>query len=230
MDQPLRKVHDLRTYAADARPTRDWLSDRSKPAFADASASVVASAPVGEGRVSDLPANEYLMLLSGQLRLKTPRSTKNLSAANSAVLPAGLSFEWQASPGTVLIIVAHPDRVGSAQDIVPIDESAQLTASNPPLAELLVGPTPSCRNCTDYKSTDGTFMCGTWDSTPYHRRAMPYKHIELMYLLDGSVTLEEPAGSSTFNKGDVCLVTRGAICAWISHVHVKKVYAIHRPA
>jgi uncharacterized cupin superfamily protein len=230
MDQPLRKVIDLRAYAADARPTRDWLNGRSAPAFADASTSVVAFAPAGEGRVSDLRANEYLLLISGQLRLKTARGAKTLTATNSAVLPAGLSFEWQAAPGTVLIIVAHPDRLGSSEDVVSIDESAPLTASNPPLAELLVGPTPSCRNFTDYKSTDGTFMCGTWDSTPYHRRAMPYKHIELMYLLDGSVTLEEPAGSATFNKGDVCLVTRGAICAWISHVHVEKVYAIHRPA
>ena len=51
-----------------------------------------------------------------------------------------------------------------------------------------------------------------------------------MHLLEGSVTLEDRAGSVTFGKGDIFLATRGAECAWISEVRVKKVYAIHRPA
>ena len=59
---------------------------------------------------------------------------------------------------------------------------------------------------------------------------MVYRHIELMHLLEGSVTFEDRAGSVTFGKGDIFLATRGAECAWISEVHVKKVYAIHRPA
>ena len=128
------------------------------------------------------------------------------------------------------IIVACPAAAGTAEDIVLIDEAASLQPSNPPLADLLVGPTPSCRNHTDYRSTNGEFVCGTWDSTPYHRRPMLYRHIELMHLLDGSVSFEIATGSVTFGKGDVFLATRGAECAWISHVHVKKVYAIHRPA
>jgi len=58
---------------------------------------------------------------------------------------------------------------------------------------------------------------------------MPYRHIELMHLLDGSVTFQDASGSVTFSKGDIFLAARGAECAWISEVHVKKVYAIHRP-
>jgi uncharacterized cupin superfamily protein len=59
---------------------------------------------------------------------------------------------------------------------------------------------------------------------------MLYRHIELMHLLEGSETFEDDAGSVTFGTGDVFLAMRGAECAWISHVPVKKVYAIHRPA
>jgi uncharacterized cupin superfamily protein len=113
---------------------------------------------------------------------------------------------------------------------VPIDTAAPLEPSNPPLAELLVGPTPSCRNHTDYSSASGEFVCGTWDSTPYHRRPMTYRHIELMHLLEGAVTFRDASGSATFSKGDIFLAARGAQCAWLSEVHVKKVYAIHRPA
>jgi uncharacterized cupin superfamily protein len=226
----IRGVIDLRAYAANATPTGDWLTGRGTPAFVDDRASVVALAPVGAGRVEALPDDEFLILLSGRLTLERARGTTILKPGRSAVLPAGLKFGWRAAAGTVAIIVACPAAAGTAEDVVPIDEAASLQPSNPPLADLLVGPTPSCRNHSDYRSSDGEFVCGTWDSTPYHRRAMLYRHIELMHLLEGSVTFEDASGSVTFGKGDVFLAVRGAECAWISHVHVKKVYAIHRPA
>ena len=55
------------------------------------------------------------------------------------------------------------------------------------------------------------------------------EHIELMHLLEGSASFEDATGSVTFGRGDIFLAARGAECAWISEVHVKKVYAIHRP-
>ncbi|MDE2050885.1 MAG: DUF861 domain-containing protein [Gammaproteobacteria bacterium] len=225
-----RGVIDLRSYAARTRPAADWLSGRMAPAFADPDAIVTAIAPSGHGGVSSLPADEFLTVLSGTLSITCDGGTLPVPTGRSAVLPAGASFEWTASSGTVAVIVACPAVSGAAAGVVPIDESAPLEPSNPPLAELLVGPTPSCRNHSDYRSVNGEFVCGTWDSTPYHRRAMTYRHIELMHLLEGSVTLENAAGSATFSRGDVFLVTRGAECAWISTVHVKKVYAVHRPA
>lgn len=226
----VRGVIDLRAYAVDAAPTGDWLTGRATPAFADDRATVVAFAPVGEGRVEALPNDEFLILLSGTLTVERARGVTVITTGRCAVLPAGLSFGWRAPAGTIAIVVTCPAAAGAAEDIVPIDEAASLQQSNPPIADLLIGPTPSCRNHSDYQSTNGELTCGTWDSTPYHRRAMLYRHIELMHLLDGSVTFEDATGSVTFDKGDVFLATRGAQCAWISHVDVKKVYAIHRPA
>ena len=225
-----RGVIDLRTYAASAKPAADWLLGRMAPAFADADAVVAAIAPSGDGAVSSLPADEFLIVLSGTLTITREGGTIVVPTGRSTVLPAGTSFEWAASPATVVVIVACPGVPNAAARVVLINENAPLQPSNPPLAELLVGPTPTCRNHSDFRSASGEFACGTWDSTPYHRRAMTYRHIELMHLLDGSVTLESTAGSATFSRGDVFLVTRGAECAWISTVHVKKVYAVHRPA
>jgi uncharacterized cupin superfamily protein len=226
----VRNVIDLRAYAAGIAPTGDWLAGRAIPAFADDRASVVALAPDGEGRVASLPADEFVIVLSGTLTLASARGTTLIETGRSAVLPAGVSFGWRAAPGTVAVIVSCPAARGSALDIVPIDETARLEPSNPPLDALLVGPKPSCRNHSDYRSADTEFVCGTWDSTPYHRRPMTYRHIELMHLLEGSVTFQDASGSVTFSKGDIFLAARGAECAWISEVHVKKVYAIHRPA
>ena len=225
-----RGVIDLRSYAARTKPAGDWLSGRMAPAFADADAVVTAIAPLGHGAVSSLPADEFLIVLSGTLTIRYENGTILVPTGRSAVLPAGTSFEWTASPATVVVIVACPAVSGAVAAVVSINENAPLQPSNPPLAELLIGPTPSCRSYSDYRSVNGEFVCGTWDSTPYRRRAMTYRHIELMHLLEGSVTLENTAGSATFNRGDVFLVTRGAECAWTSTVDVKKVYAVHRPA
>jgi uncharacterized cupin superfamily protein len=226
----VRGIIDLRKYAAHVAPTRDWLAGRAPPAFADAAAAVAAIAPVGEGRVAALPADEFVIVLSGALTLETARGVATLGAGHSFVLPCSLGFTWRAAAGTVAVIVACPTGSGTATDVVPIDEAAPLQPSNPPLAELLVGPTPSCRNHSDYRSVSGELTCGTWDSTPYHRRPMPYRHIELMHLLEGAVTFQDASGTATFTQGDILLAARGAQCAWVSEVHVKKVYATHKPA
>lgn len=222
-------VIDLRAYARTATSTKDWLGGRQSPAFADPAAAVVAIAPVGEGRVPPLPADEFVIVLDGELRIETARQMV-VRAGRSIVLPAGTGFAWRAAEGTRVVIVACPAASGAASEAVAIDENAPLQPSNPPLAGLLVGPTPSCRNHSDYRSANGEFVCGTWDSTPYHRRPMLYRHIELMHLLEGTVTFEDAFGSATFSKGDLVLAVRGAQCAWISEVHVKKVYATHKPA
>jgi uncharacterized cupin superfamily protein len=227
---PPASVIDLRAYATGAPRTPDWLTGRAPPAFADNGARISAMAPVGEGRVDALPGDEFVILSSGEITIDSARGATVIAAGRSAVLPAALSFSWRATAGTIAIAVTCPAVRGAAEDAVAIDEAASLQPSNPPAADLLIGATPSCRNHTDYRSIDGEFTCGTWDSTPYRRRPMVYRHIELMHLLEGSVTFEDRAGSVTFGKGDIFLATRGAECAWISEVHVKKVYAIHRPA
>jgi len=226
----VRGVIDIRAYAARVAPTRDWLAGRAAPAFADDAATVTAIAPVGGGRVAALRSDELVLVLSGEIEIETARGVVTIRTGRSAVLPSGLGFAWRAAAGTVGVIVSCPSASGTATAIVQVDEAAQLEPSSPPLAELLVGPTPSCRNHTDYRSANGELTCGTWDSTPYHRRPMPYRHIELMHLLEGTVTFEDDSGSVTFSKGAILLAARGANCAWISEVHVKKVYATHRPA
>jgi len=60
---------------------------------------------------------------------------------------------------------------------------------------------------------------------------MASRNYELIYLSAGSVTFGDGAGAQgTFGKGDIFLVEQGASCSWDSQVHVKKIYAIYRPA
>jgi uncharacterized cupin superfamily protein len=226
----VKNVFDLRAYARNAVPTSDWLNGRAPPVFSDAAATVAAIALAGSGRVAALPRDEFVIVLNGALELRAGAGSISLSAGESAVVPVGTTFDWQAAANTSAVIVSCPTASSAATGIVAMNRDAPLSPSNPPLASLLVGPTPSCRNNTQFKSANGEFMCGTWDSTPYHRQPMPYRHIELMHLLEGRLTLEDSDGSVTFETGAVLLCARGAQCAWISREHVKKVFAIHRPA
>lgn len=222
-------VIDLRAYAVGAAPSNDWVGGRAAPAFADEAANVSALAPRGNGRVESPTCDEFVIVIAGRLEIEGGGRRLVLEADQSAVLPVGVSFDWRAADDTLAIVYSAPAaEPGTLRTPAPIDTTAKLSPSNPPLAELLVGPTPSCRNHSDYWSATREFVCGTWDSTPYHRRQMPYRQVELMLLLDGSVTFADETGRVTHSKGDLFVAIRGPGCSWISEVYVKKVYATQR--
>lgn len=230
MDQKVDAVVDIRAYAAGTRPSYDWLNGRAAPAFADSAAQVTAIALRGDGRVEALATDEFVFVLEGHLEVESDAGTLTLEPATGGVLPVGTSFSWRASEDLLAIVYAAPTEApGSATSPLLIDQDAPLAPSNPPLAENLIGPTPTCRAHSDYLSANGEFACGTWDSTPYHRRQIPYRQVELMFLLEGTVTFTDQNHRVSFAAGDVCLFMRGDGCAWLSEEHVKKIYATQRP-
>jgi uncharacterized cupin superfamily protein len=240
LDTP-RPFFDLRAFASSAaaraaeragEPGDAYLGRRHLLHLDDGPVTCgVIALPAGSGRMPASDADEFVIALDGEVNFG---GNLKLRANESAVLPAGASQSWSTDgPATLVFMRYEVAAGGSDGDRAPvaIDEGAPLQPSGAPLAELLIGSTPDCRNHTDFCSMDGTFVCGTWDSTPYHRRPMFYRHHELMHLLDGSVTFEDEDGSrATFERGDIFIVRRGARCSWESRVPVKKVYAIYRPA
>lgn len=223
-------VLDMRAYAAGATPSRDWLNGRATPAFSDPHAQVAAMALRGEGRVEALAADEFILVLEGSLEIESDAGAVVIEAENGGVLPAGTDFRWRASDDLLAIVYAAPTQApGSRNAPLLIDKDAALTPSSPPLPENLIGPAPSCRGHSDFVSANTEFACGIWDSTPYHRRQIPYRQVELMLLLEGKVTFTDDSGSVTFEAGDVCMFVRGDGCAWRSEEYVKKMYATQRP-
>lgn len=185
----------------------------------------------GRGAVSYQPADEFVIVSEGSISFTQAGRELTLNAGESGVIPQGAEFSWSTQAPVLVIFMRYQGGPGTDGTIVPIDRAPQLEPSGAPLAELLRTPTPRCRNQTDYRSPDGKFTCGTWDSTPYHRVAMLYHHYELMHLLEGSVTFVDETGrTSTFSRGDIFLVEQGAQCSWESRDQVAKTYAIYRPA
>lgn len=189
------------------------------------------SLEAGSGEVKVQPADEFIIVSEGNLTLTEQDSTLVLGRGKSVVLQHGARFSWSAEGPVSVVFMRYQGSKAGERGLVPISETPSLEPSAPPSAELLLTPTPACRNYVDHRSADGEFYCGTWDSTPYHRRAMSYRHDELIHLLEGSFTFEDETGrSSTFRPGDIVLVARGAQCSWEHKEHVAKVYAIYRPA
>lgn len=189
------------------------------------------SLEAGSGEVKVQPADEFIIVSEGNLTLTQQDSTLVLGRGKSVVLQHGARFSWSAEGAVSVVFMRYQDSKAGERGLVQISETPSLEPSAPPSAELLLTPTPACRNYVDHRSADGEFYCGTWDSTPYHRRAMSYRHDELIHLLEGSFTFEDETGrSSTFRPGDIVLVARGAQCSWEHKEHVAKVYAIYRPA
>ncbi|WP_454280363.1 cupin domain-containing protein [Sphingomonas sp. Marseille-Q8236] len=219
---------DLRAFADGVTvPPGDYLGARVALPLPAGPVSVEAiRLEAGSGSASSV-ADEFVIVLTGSLTL----NGLTLSSGCSAVVPGNVVTHWQAGPGTTALAMRCTSGPPGADMVVAIDEGAELAPSGAPLAALLVGETPSCRNHTDYRSANGEFVCGTWDSTPYHRLPMRYRHYELMHLLEGEVSFRDEAGrTGTFARGDVFLVEQGAQCSWLSTTQVKKVYAIFRPA
>lgn len=190
----------------------------------------VITLEAGSGAVQSLPADEFIIVNEGSLTLTQQGSTLTLGPNQSAVIKQGATFTWSAQGPVSLIFTRYNKSQPGDGAIVPIKEDPVMGHSGGPAAELLTTPAPTCRNYTDYTSADGEFMCGTWDSTPYARRPMFYRHYELMYLLEGSVSFVDETGrSATFFKGDIFLVEQGANCSWDSREQVAKVYVIYRP-
>lgn len=221
---------DLRSFVAglppaDAvGPVRRLLSLPQGPAS-------VGALHLGAGRHEEVvDADEFVIVHEGRVVLASDGAEVALGPGDSAVIRSGTRLHWQADAPAALSFMRYRAPADAA-GIVGIDYQAELSPSGAPLAELLTTPTPSCRNYTDYRSGDGEFMCGTWDSTPYARKPMRYRHHELMHLLEGEVAFVDAAGNAaTFRRGDIFLVPQGAECSWDSAVHVRKVYAIWRPA
>jgi uncharacterized cupin superfamily protein len=190
----------------------------------------VITLEAGDGAVQSLAADEFIIVHEGQITLTQQDQTLTLQPGQSAVIKQGAAFAWSAQGPVSLIFTRYNRSQPGDGAIVPIKEDPVMGPSGGPAADLLTTPAPTCRNHTDYTSADGEFMCGTWDSTPYARRSMYYRHYELMYLLEGSVTFVDETGrSGTFSKGDIFLVEQGANCSWDSSVDVAKVYVIYRP-
>ncbi|MFW0755078.1 cupin domain-containing protein [Pseudomonas sp. H11T01] len=190
------------------------------------SAGVVQAS--GSLTVDDYPYTEVIVVHSGHLVLQSLGQTLELAPGASAVIGYGTALQLEAHANTLWAFCAVTSPVAERNPgLTALDPLAMLSPSAAPEPQILIGPTPQCRSRNAFEDNTTELRVGVWDSTPYSRHGRPHKLNELMHLIEGSVTLQAPDGTSlTVNTGDTVFVPYGAPCSWTSTRYVRKFYAV----
>jgi uncharacterized cupin superfamily protein len=183
---------------------------------------------IGEVNVANYPHTETIVVVEGELSLAVPGvASLLLRRGEGAVIARGSAVRVQAVARTLFVFCAAATESVNQPGITRLRADADFKPSNPPAAEVLLGPSPQCRSDNVFKDELSGVLVGTWDSTPYHRIVRPHRLNEFMFLLAGGVRFASPDGSVlTARAGDAIFVPQGAPIGWESSERVAKFYVV----
>jgi uncharacterized cupin superfamily protein len=187
---------------------------------------------IGEIAVGSFPHTETLVVVDGELRLRTPGAAPlMLGPGMGAVIGRGTPLRIDAAARVRFVFCAVAGDGPAKPGITPLRADADFKSSSPPPAEVLLGPTPDCRSDNAFSDDAARYRAGTWDSTPYHRIVRPHRVNEFMHLLAGAVRFASPDGRVlSAQAGDALFVPQGAPVGWESSGRVAKFYVVQELA
>jgi uncharacterized cupin superfamily protein len=183
---------------------------------------------IGEVDVAHYPHTETLVVVEGELSLTAAGAeTLVLGRGEGVVIARGTALRLLAGTRTLFVFCAAEAELADQPGITRLRADAPFKPSNPPAAEVLLGPSPQCRSDNVFKDELTGVVAGTWDSTPYHRIVRPHRLNEFMYLLAGGVRFADPDGSVLSTAaGDAVFVPQGAPIGWESSERVAKFFVV----
>jgi uncharacterized cupin superfamily protein len=178
--------------------------------------------------IEDFPWVELGVVEAGELTLQGDGYRLDLKAGDCFVVPSGITVRWQHRGTLRRLFMAFPG-LTACKDMptrpLKIDFSLPLQPCSPPAANVLLTPTPNAWS-------EELFACanlriGLWQCEAYARKAVEPTYSELMFILEGAVTLTPEQGQACrVSAGEVVIVPKGATVAWSSEETVRKVYCI----
>lgn len=178
--------------------------------------------------IAAFPWVELGVVEAGELHLQGDGFDLRLNAGDCFVVPLGATLRWHHRGQLRLLFMAFPglgDRAGMPAAPLKIDLSQALPASNPPVAEVLLTATPRAWSETLFSAAN--LRIGLWQCEAYARKQVEPGYSELMFILEGSVSLTTPQGERHHVRaGETVVVPRGATNAWESAETVRKVFCI----
>jgi uncharacterized cupin superfamily protein len=191
--------------------------------------AVGASTSVGANlSIEDFPWVELGIVEAGELTLQGEGFDLRLKAGDCFVVPRGIAVRWQHRGQLRRLFMAFPGLVPSTDmptKPLKIDFAQLLPPSDPPAATVLLTPTPKAWSTTLFSAAN--LRIGLWQCEAYARKQVQPGYSELMFILEGAVTLSPEQGEAcTVNAGEVVVVPAGATNAWASTQTVRKVFCI----
>jgi uncharacterized cupin superfamily protein len=108
------------------------------------------------------------------------------------------------------------------------DPQSGLQPWDPVAAESLVSGSPTQRGHTYFSTSNDRLTAGVWDAPAHVERRDAYSVDEFMFLLEGSLGIENEDGSiQTFRAGDGFVIPKGAVLQWQQSEYLRKFWVIH---
>ena len=182
--------------------------------------------------------DEFMLVLDGSVSIVHEDGFEDTFRAGDAfVVPKGLPCSWKQTENVRKYYVIFDDPEGEMPEKPVADRAIRLSSHGPdgvglkpvtlPDTSIFEGNPPEQQDFTYFEDKTGQLYAGIWTCSPMRRKHLPFPRIELMCLLEGSMTLGEQDGTAhTFTAPDVLLETRGAITSWTSTETVRKYYCI----
>lgn len=178
--------------------------------------------------IEAFPWVELGVIEAGELRLQGEGFDLQLTAGDCFVVPRGVKVRWQYRGQLRRLFMAFPGLsaiTGMPTAPIRIDLSRPLAPTNPPAANVLLTATPKAWSETLFSA--GNLHIGLWQCEAYARKQVEPSYSELMFIIEGSVTLQAERGDSHHVRaGETVIVSKGATNAWVSEETVRKVFCI----
>lgn len=172
------------------------------------------------------PSHVFIHVREGGLTLRSGGQELALETGQVAIIRQQSSIEWAQGANTWVDFCSFVDAdAAGGGPLMALSSDVALDPSAPSPKDMLLSDVPTQSGKALFSDSSGRFKAGVWESTPYHRKTIPFPRHEFMCLLEGEVTLTPPDGEGfTFRKGDVFLIPRGWVADWNATSFLKKFY------
>lgn len=215
---------------ADSIGVDDPLAGKREVIWTDDENTFAGRTTVGGAGFSGLYRHtEMLIVRTGVVRVIAGGQANELTPGHAAVIPAGAEVEIEGSENASwFFYAALQTSAASNEPRLPVFMTGyeDLQPSPPPAADVLKTSTPVCGVLEGISDTGTGSRYGVWAATPYARDVQIHKGHELMYVIEGGMTLSDGNGLSLkLEPGDTVFVPKGSPCGWESTVSMRKFYA-----
>jgi uncharacterized cupin superfamily protein len=186
------------------------------------------------------PVHEFMFLLEGSVTMVLADGIEiTVNAGQPFLIPKGLPCQWKQLGYVRKYFMIFENPTAQAVEDVSSQSIILPHPSGPPggMAKIeiddpsgYIGDLPTQHNHTYFEDPSAQFIAGVRDSTPYECSATQFSRNELIYLLEGALTLTDDAGQAHhFVAGDAVYVPKGTVCGWKSTGYVRMFYSIFQP-
>ena len=181
--------------------------------------------------------DEFMWLIEGQVAMVGKNDEETIINTGEAfVIPKGYPCSWKQEGYLKKFYMIYdapdgsmPETPATNRIVIPqADAPMEILETSDPF--IIKGEMPIQKDHTFYEDTTGQMFVGTWESTPFESEMLPFPCYEMVYLLEGSMTITDEAGKKhAFKAGDTFFIPKGTVCSWKTSETIRKFYAMFQP-